>query len=88
MSAGTMCAEGWRRKTYNPGGSRIVTHEIRHDPRPGDLRGGGHSADHVDVLGNENLSRLILRIAGGEGHLLEDNFVSSIRDIAGKIKWD
>lgn len=83
-----MCAEGWHQKRYNPGGVRIVSHEIKHDPRPGDLRGGGTSADHVDVLGNENLSRMILRIAAGEGHTVKDNFVSRIKEIAKKIKWD
>lgn len=83
-----MCAEGWHRKLYNPAGMRVVTHELKHDPKPGDMRGAGHSADHVDILGNEHLSRMILRIAAGEGQSVEDNYVSSIREIAKKIKWD
>lgn len=27
LSLGSMCVEGWRRKRWNPGGIKIITHE-------------------------------------------------------------
>jgi phospholipid:diacylglycerol acyltransferase len=28
LSLGAMCVEGWRRKRWNPGGVKIITHEV------------------------------------------------------------
>jgi phospholipid:diacylglycerol acyltransferase len=28
LSLGGMCVEGWRRKRWNPGGVKIITHEV------------------------------------------------------------
>ena len=42
--------------------------------------------DHVDILGRSSLNDLILRIAGGKGELIEDNFVSNIREYSQKVK--
>lgn len=28
LSLGAMCADGWKRKKYNPAGIRVVTHEV------------------------------------------------------------
>jgi phospholipid:diacylglycerol acyltransferase len=51
-------------------------------------RGGANTSDHVDILGSTGLSEIILKVATGVGHEIEDSFVSNIRDYAKKIKWD
>ena len=42
--------------------------------------------DHVDILGRSSLNDLILRVAGGKGDLIEDNYVSRIREYADRVK--
>ena len=51
-------------------------------------RGGGTTADHVDVLGNTALNELILKVATGVGSEVEDSFVSNIREYAKRVQWD
>ncbi|KAM0793391.1 hypothetical protein ACM66B_000844 [Microbotryomycetes sp. NB124-2] len=88
LSLGAMCQEGWKRDLYNPGRSRVVTHEINHEPQSGDLRGGTTTSDHVDILGNSELQRAIIDVVTGNGHLVEDQYHSRIREAAAKIKWE
>jgi len=45
-----------------------------------------HLGDHVDILGRPSLNDLILRVAGGKGDQIEENFVSNIREYAEKVK--
>lgn len=42
--------------------------------------------DHVDILGRSSLNDLILRVAGGKGHLIENTVVSDILKYADKVK--
>ncbi len=42
--------------------------------------------DHVDILGRSSLNDLILRIAGGKGDQIEENYVSNIREYSDKVK--
>lgn len=42
--------------------------------------------DHVDILGRSSLNDLILRIAGGRGDQIEENYVSNIREYSDKVK--
>ena len=42
--------------------------------------------DHVDILGRSSLNDLILRVAGGKGDQIEENFVSNIREYSEKVK--
>ena len=42
--------------------------------------------DHVDILGRSSLNDLVLRIAGGKGHLIENNFVTNIREYADRVE--
>lgn len=35
---------------YNPGRSKVITHEIKHEPLAFDVRGGPTTADHVSLL--------------------------------------
>ncbi|KAH9917564.1 phospholipid:diacylglycerol acyltransferase [Fomitopsis serialis] len=88
LSLGAMCVEGWKRKRWNPAGIEVVTVELPHEPSLTIPRGGGTSADHVDVLGATALNEIILRVATGGGDQIHDSFVSRIRDYAKRIRWD
>ena len=102
MSNGYMCAKGWHIKRYNPAGAKVTIYEMPHEPDRFSPRGGpntGESSglplplslltrtgDHVDILGRSSLNDLILRVAGGMGDQIEDNYVSDIREYAEKVK--
>jgi len=62
ISLGAMCAEGWRRKRWNPAGVKVITHEIKHSPEAWSIRGGPNSGDHIDVLGNTVLNEIIAKV--------------------------
>lgn len=51
-------------------------------------RGGANTSDHVDILGSTGLNEIILKVATGVGHEIEDTFVSNIREYAKKVQWD
>lgn len=57
-----------------------------HEPDRFNPRGGPNTADHVDILGRSSLNDLILRVAGGKGHFIQDNIVSNILEYAEKVK--
>ena len=42
--------------------------------------------DHVDILGRSSLNDLILRVAGGKGDQIEENYVSNIREYSDNVK--
>ena len=58
-----------------------------HDPEGFDLRGGGSSGDHIDILGSNQLNSAIVKIATGRGHEVQDNYYSNIREYAERIDW-
>ncbi|CAN1168777.1 Phospholipid:diacylglycerol acyltransferase 1 [Linum perenne] len=85
LSAGYMCAKGWRGKTrFNPSGIRTYNREYDHSPPANLLEGrGSQSGAHVDIMGNFALIEDVLRIAaGGTGADLDGDRVFS--DI---FKW-
>lgn len=67
ISAGFMCARGWRGKTrFNPSGIRTYLREYRHKVPTSLLEGRGlESSAHVDIMGNVALIEDILRVAAG-----------------------
>lgn len=67
LSAGFMCAKGWRGKTrFNPSGIRTYVREYNHAPPTTLLEGRGtQSGAHVDIMGNFALIEDIIRIAVG-----------------------
>ncbi|CAL5074056.1 unnamed protein product [Urochloa decumbens] len=67
LSAGYMCAKGWRGKTrFNPAGSKTYVREYSHSPPSTLLEGRGtQSGAHVDIMGNFALIEDIIRIAAG-----------------------
>ena len=87
LSLGTMCAEGWHQKRYNPGGAKLKVHEVLHRPDALDLRGGPQTGDHVDILGAYEVNEAIVQIATGHGHEVKEQFHSNIREYAKRIQW-
>lgn len=51
-----------QRDLYNPGGVKIVTHEIQHDPVAFDPRGGPTTADHVSHIRSEPATQSSARL--------------------------
>ncbi|KAJ8591326.1 Lecithin:cholesterol acyltransferase [Rhizopogon salebrosus TDB-379] len=88
LSLGAMCVEGWKRPRWNPGGINVTTVELPHQPVPNIPRGGANTSDHVDILGSTSLNELILKVATGVGHEIEDQFVSRIQEFARQVRWD
>ncbi|KJY01383.1 phospholipid:diacylglycerol acyltransferase like protein [Zymoseptoria brevis] len=86
LSTGYMCNKGWKLKRYNPANIPVIAYEMPHEPDRFNPRGGPNTADHVDILGRSSLNDLILRIAGGKGHLVQDTIFSNIREYAEKVK--
>lgn len=67
LSAGFMCAKGWRGKTrFNPSGAHTYIREYNHAPPANLLEGRGtQSGAHVDIMGNFALIEDIIRVAAG-----------------------
>lgn len=65
LSNGYMCAHGWRHYRHlNPANVTVVAREYLHEPSAGlvDLRGGPRTSEHVDILGNHEMTMDILKI--------------------------
>ena len=86
LSSGYMCSKGWKMDRYNPAKIPVVAYEMPHEPDRFNPRGGPNTGDHVDILGRSSLNDLILRIAGGRGHLITDTIYSNIKSYAEKVK--
>jgi phospholipid:diacylglycerol acyltransferase len=86
LSSGYMCNRGWKIKRYNPANIPVVAYEMPHEPDRFNPRGGPNTGDHVDILGRSSLNDLILRVAGGKGHLITDTIYSNILDYSAKVK--
>lgn len=92
ISLGYMCADAWLREDsgLNPSRSTVYTREYEHhaefsveDP----MRAGPRSADHVDILGNIEMTEDFLRIVT-DSHVEKvnsDRIVSDIKEVARKI---
>ncbi|KAJ6851690.1 phospholipid:diacylglycerol acyltransferase 1 [Iris pallida] len=67
LSAGYMCAKGWRGKTrFNPSGIKTYIREYSHAPPANLLEGRGtQSGAHVDIMGNFALIEDVIRVAAG-----------------------
>lgn len=86
ISTGYMCNKGWKMKRYNPAGVKVTVVEMPHEPERFNPRGGPKTADHVDILGRQNLNELILRIAAGKGDDIDDYVVSRIREYSERVE--
>ncbi|KAF8320303.1 phospholipid:diacylglycerol acyltransferase, partial [Clavulina sp. PMI_390] len=88
ISLGAMCVEGWKRKNWNPAGIKVTTVELPHLPDSLDPRGGATTGEHIDILGSTGLNEVLLKVASGRGHEIEDTFVSPIREYVKRMQWD
>ncbi|KAK2739016.1 hypothetical protein FQN57_006698 [Myotisia sp. PD_48] len=86
LSLGYMCSKGWKIPRYNPAGVKLKVYEMPHEPERFSPRGGPNTADHVDILGRSSLNDLLLRVAGGKGDSIEENYVSRIREYSERVK--
>ncbi|EEH43551.2 phospholipid:diacylglycerol acyltransferase [Paracoccidioides brasiliensis Pb18] len=86
LSLGYMCVKGWGIKRYNPAGAKVKVYEMPHEPGRFSPRGGPNTGDHVDILGRSLLNDLVLRIASGRGDMVEDHFVSRIKEYSDRVK--
>ena len=87
LSLGYICADAWTRKDsgLNPSGTKVITREYLHqaeftadDP----FRGGPRSADHVDILGNIDMTEDFLRVVSDFEPKNENKIVSNLREVA------
>ncbi|KAI3520575.1 hypothetical protein L1887_10025 [Cichorium endivia] len=89
MSAGFMCAKGWRGKTrFNPSGSGTYIREYRHKAPASLLEGRGlESGAHVDIMGNVALIEDVLRVAAGASGAAigGDRIYSDILEMAERV---
>ncbi|KAJ9540428.1 hypothetical protein OSB04_026934 [Centaurea solstitialis] len=89
LSAGFMCAKGWRGKTrFNPSGSATYIREFRHKPPASLLEGrGAESGGHVDIMGNVALIEDILRVAAGASgaEIGGDRIYSDILEMSDRV---
>lgn len=86
MSVGYMCNRGWKMRRYNPANIKVTTYEMPHEPDMFNPRGGPNTGDHVDILGRSSLNDMILKVAGGKGHEIEDCIASNMTKYAAKVK--
>ncbi|KAF7722336.1 hypothetical protein EC973_003426 [Apophysomyces ossiformis] len=86
ISAGFMCTPsgGWTKhwKLYNPGRSPVVLKEYQHEQPESKLnvRGGNKASDHIDILGNWEMT-----IVSGRGHNVTQRILSKIETYTQKI---
>lgn len=103
ISLSYMCTHAWKKFNHlNPSNIQVITREYKHAPsnRVTDLRGGPGTSDHVDILGNHDLTLDILRIASNfrensnnssseefeaSDPVIKDKILSNIRDINLKV---
>ncbi len=51
-------------------------------------RGGANTSDHIDILGSTALNEVILKVATGIGHEVEERITSNIREYVKRMQWD
>lgn len=78
LSNGYMCVHGWRHYRHlNPANVTVVAREYLHEPSAGlvDIRGGPRTSEHVDILGNHEMTMDILKIVSDhyDDYDIDDN---------------
>mmetsp|Transcript_26052 Transcript_26052/g.53809 ORF Transcript_26052/g.53809 Transcript_26052/m.53809 type:complete len:755 (+) Transcript_26052:198-2462(+) len=92
LSLGYMCQKWAEPKSrHNPSGMKVFTRERKHEAEPSLTdpgRGGPHSGEHVDILGNVGVIEDVVRIATGyevEEKVDHDIIVSQLKNIMKSI---
>ena len=97
LSLSYMCTHAWRKFEHlNPARIKVITREFKHAPssKVTDLRGGPGTSDHVDILGNHDLTLDILKIVSNfneekessSSSVDEDRIFSNIYEINSKVE--
>ena len=85
ISLGIMSTSLWKKPEYNPSKMKIITKEYKHEPSASvsEFRGGPKTADHVDILGNYELTRDLLTVVTGmdDEDIIKDRILSDIPNI-------
>ena len=85
ISLGIMSTNIWKKTEYNSSGMKIITKEFKHEPSLSvtEFRGGPKTAHHVDILGNDELTRDFLMIVTGmdDEDIIKDRTLSDISEI-------
>ncbi|CAM0138431.1 unnamed protein product [Umbelopsis sp. WA50703] len=91
LSLGYMCAPsgGWNKYAdlYNPGHSPVITREYQHEVSDSalDVRGGSKASDHVNLLGNWEMTLDLLRIVANKPENVTQRILSNIEQYAKAI---
>jgi phospholipid:diacylglycerol acyltransferase len=94
LSNGYMCAYGWKKLRHlNPANLTVIPREYPDEPLTGlgTIRGGPRTSDHVDILGNHEMTMDILKIVSdfrepGDDDPVPERILSNIESMARKIK--
>lgn len=87
LSSGYMGYKAWRMPLHNPHGVKSVVREYVHTPNPSviQLRGGSSSAEHVNILGNHELTNDILYVVSGYKEV-EGRVTSALPDVCERVE--
>ncbi|PHH80532.1 hypothetical protein CDD80_1044 [Ophiocordyceps camponoti-rufipedis] len=85
LSTGYMCNRGWYIDRFNPSRAKVTVVEMPHKAMV-PLEMGSSTTDHIDILGQQHLHELLLRIVAGEGESIDEYIVSSIREHSAKVR--
>ncbi|KAG0883980.1 hypothetical protein G6F15_005495 [Rhizopus arrhizus] len=92
LSLGYMCTPsgGWTKHAtlYNPGQSPVILREYQHEVSTSklDVRGGYKAADHIDILGNWEMTLDVLLIVSGKAENVTERIYSTIEEHAKKVR--
>jgi len=92
VSLGYLCVDAWKRNRkeskLNPSNIDVITREYIHRPQftaDDPMRGGPTSSDHVDILGNVDMTEDLLRIVSDFHPVKENHIYSNIESISTQI---
>lgn len=86
FSLGYMGFRGWKNSSRNPAGIKTFIREYRHEATyMKGIRGGPKTSEHVDILGNYDLTNDILHICCGVDENIEDQIISNIAELSDQI---
>ena len=87
VSLGYACASPWRAKSQNPSSIPIKIREYAHLPKT--LMEGGFQGisegEHVNIMGNVDMIRDVLKIVTGHGDAVEERISSDLPAIVRKV---
>ncbi|KAF7721678.1 hypothetical protein EC973_004299 [Apophysomyces ossiformis] len=92
LSLGYLCTPsgGWTKHAdlYNPAKIPVVMKQYLHEQPESklDVRGGSKAGDHIDILGNWEMTLDLLQIVSGKGSNVTERILTNIDEYAENIK--